>query len=202
MGSFNCTTTKPATTTRPLDVSCRRPPIVPDPTNPQHFNRYTYAGNNPLRYTDPTGHWLETAWDILNIAWDIYEIKQDPGNLWNWAALAVDVGTAILPGVPAFAGMISKGGRVTKFIASHGDEAIDAARAVGHIDEAAQLASRVDEALKAAQELVEVGLGSERSADLINAIAQASTRGDVGSEYVLLGSFPEYIDPDRGSDLL
>jgi RHS repeat-associated protein len=29
--------------------------IVPDPTNPQQFNRYTYALNNALRYTDPTG---------------------------------------------------------------------------------------------------------------------------------------------------
>jgi len=30
--------------------------IVPSPLNPQDFNRYTYAGNNPFRYTDPTGH--------------------------------------------------------------------------------------------------------------------------------------------------
>jgi RHS repeat-associated protein len=31
--------------------------IVPDPTNPQNFNRYSYCLNNPLKYTDPTGHW-------------------------------------------------------------------------------------------------------------------------------------------------
>ncbi|MCR4308079.1 MAG: hypothetical protein NUV80_05980 [Candidatus Berkelbacteria bacterium] len=30
--------------------------IVPDPTNPQALNRYSYVLNNPLKYTDPSGH--------------------------------------------------------------------------------------------------------------------------------------------------
>ena len=30
--------------------------IVPQPGNPQSLNRYSYGLNNPLRYTDPTGH--------------------------------------------------------------------------------------------------------------------------------------------------
>ena len=30
--------------------------IVPNPHDPQSLNRYTYANNNPLMYTDPTGH--------------------------------------------------------------------------------------------------------------------------------------------------
>ncbi len=33
--------------------------IVPEPGNPQALNRYAYAVNNPLRYTDPTGHCAE-----------------------------------------------------------------------------------------------------------------------------------------------
>jgi RHS repeat-associated protein len=30
--------------------------IVPNAYNPQSLNRYSYANNNPLRYTDPSGH--------------------------------------------------------------------------------------------------------------------------------------------------
>jgi hypothetical protein len=31
--------------------------IIPDQTNPQSWDRYSYVNNNPLRYTDPTGHY-------------------------------------------------------------------------------------------------------------------------------------------------
>jgi RHS repeat-associated protein len=30
--------------------------MIPDPYNPQSLNRYAYCLNNPLRYTDPSGH--------------------------------------------------------------------------------------------------------------------------------------------------
>jgi hypothetical protein len=33
--------------------------IVPGYANPQNLNRYSYVTNNPLRYTDPTGHMLD-----------------------------------------------------------------------------------------------------------------------------------------------
>ena len=36
---------------------CSPDPIVPAPGNPQSLNRYSYVYNNPLKYTDPTGHY-------------------------------------------------------------------------------------------------------------------------------------------------
>jgi RHS repeat-associated protein len=33
--------------------------IVPNPTDPQTFNRYSWVLGNPLRYVDPTGFFTE-----------------------------------------------------------------------------------------------------------------------------------------------
>ena len=37
-------------------------PIVPEPGNPQSLNRYSYVYNNPLKFTDPSGH-TARGWD-------------------------------------------------------------------------------------------------------------------------------------------
>lgn len=75
--------------------------IIPDPNNPQSFNRYSYCINNPLKYTDPSGRdyiivagsgsteddyieWIKYLWkngllemgEQVRIVWDI-----DPENL-------------------------------------------------------------------------------------------------------------------------
>ena len=33
--------------------------IIPDPANPQSYNRYSYVNNSPMRFTDPSGHCAE-----------------------------------------------------------------------------------------------------------------------------------------------
>jgi len=126
--------------------------LVPNPGNPQSLNRYAYVVNNPLRYTDPSGHWIETAWDIANIGWDIYEVQRDPGSAWNWAALVLDVGAAVLPVVPGGVGLVVRGGKAL----SHADEVVDAGRvlaeAASHADEAvdvARAANRLDDTMDA-----------------------------------------------------
>jgi len=130
-------------------------PIVPEPGDPRALNRYAYVYNNPLRYTDPSGHWLETAWDILNIGWDLYEVYRDPRNAWNWVALAADVGAAILPAVPGGVGLVVRGGRAAKAgieLATHVDEAADVGRIVA---EAASHADEAADALRAGKEVAQ-----------------------------------------------
>ncbi len=59
--------------------------LVPDPGNPQSLNRYAYTLNNPLRYTDPSGHIAETEIDDANAVlealkrYDVH-VKVD----WGW----------------------------------------------------------------------------------------------------------------------
>jgi RHS repeat-associated protein len=40
------------------------------PLNPQALNRYSYVQNNPVKYTDPSGHYLSFNRDQAGIAWE------------------------------------------------------------------------------------------------------------------------------------
>ena len=63
--------------------------VIPDPTNPQAFNRYSYCLNNPLKYIDPSGHIVEfenedylmglpiEVWAIMSVGSPLYEMAQE-----------------------------------------------------------------------------------------------------------------------------
>jgi RHS repeat-associated protein len=80
-------------------------PLVPDPTNPQALNRFTYVLNNPLKYTDPTGHgWFSKLWrGIKGIFKKVASIISNPRTLFAMAAI---VAASFIIG-PAVGGFVS-----------------------------------------------------------------------------------------------
>jgi RHS repeat-associated protein len=63
--------------------------IVPDPTNPIDWDRYSYARNNPLRYTDSDGHFPIiplliiggiALMKVIDYGWTAYDVYQS-GNV-------------------------------------------------------------------------------------------------------------------------
>ncbi len=95
--------------------------IIPDLYNPQSLNRYSYVLNNPYKYVDPTGHYVETVLDIASISWSIHDIYNDPSSGWNWAALGADIVTTALPFV-AGGGIFVKGAKITDKVVDKGSD--------------------------------------------------------------------------------
>jgi pyocin large subunit-like protein len=62
--------------------------IVPDGKNPQAFNRYSYVGNRPLNFTDPTGHYSEAElikMGVVNGPNTLQQMKEDLNySTWYW----------------------------------------------------------------------------------------------------------------------
>ncbi|HXF85137.1 MAG TPA: RHS repeat-associated core domain-containing protein, partial [Anaerolineales bacterium] len=75
--------------------------IVPSYANPQSLNRYAYANNNPLYYTDPSGHWAETVFDVISLGMTINDIRNEGWTVMNTISLVTDVASIVIPFVPA-----------------------------------------------------------------------------------------------------
>lgn len=96
--------------------------VVQFPGDLQSYNRYSYVQNNPLTYRDPSGHVIETAWDVANIA---IGVKSLIGNIKEG-----NVGSAILDGV----GIVADGAATAlPFIPGGAGTAIKVARATAKI---------------------------------------------------------------------
>jgi RHS repeat-associated protein len=93
--------------------------FVQDYSNPQSLNRYSYCSNNPLKYTDPTGHFLNFIIGAI-IGAATYAITTAVVNAatghewnygWNWGEFGASVGIgALTVGIASLETNVAKAG--------------------------------------------------------------------------------------------
>jgi hypothetical protein len=102
---------------------------VPNPADPQSLNRYSYCLNNPFKYIDPSGHWVDLLFEIAGIGFDIQQLVSEPS--WgNAGFLALDVALAFVPFVPGVVGITTKGGAQAVKTINRIDDAADGLKAI------------------------------------------------------------------------
>jgi RHS repeat-associated protein len=145
--------------------------LLPDPYNPQALNRYSYAQNNPVRYTDPSGHYIESGIDLAFIAMDLNDIRTGNADTWTYVGLGVDLVCLALPG--------ATGGRLAVSALEEG---------VTHADNVGDLFNLMDTTLDA-----------ERKLD--NVIDSGKTANHIGNTGKVLNQLPNVenaqIDPRK-----
>jgi len=84
--------------------------IIPDVFNPQSLNRYSYVLNNPLRYTDPTGH--EGSGESgtgIDTGWGRGEGNPgDPGGPGPYVVLGAGVSLVAITGFDFYCGFFGR----------------------------------------------------------------------------------------------
>jgi RHS repeat-associated protein len=120
--------------------------IVQDFYDPQLLNRYSYVRNNPLKYVDPDGHAVETAWDAFNIALGVQSFGSNIRS-GNYGAAAVDaVGTIIDTAAAAI-----------PFVPGGAGTAIKVIRGTDKVIDSANVARKSDKILDASKSLANTG---------------------------------------------
>mgnify|MGYP001600812842 CR=1 FL=1 len=67
--------------------------IVPEPFNPQALNRYSYCANNPIIYTDPSGHgWAEWIGAGVGAVIGAIAAEEAGGDWWKGAIVGAVAG--------------------------------------------------------------------------------------------------------------
>jgi RHS repeat-associated protein len=139
--------------------------------DPQRWNRYAYARNNPLKYTDPDGRLIDTIADVGFIGWDVFDMgrsayRGEGISGTQWLALGGDVLGAAIPFATGVGVAIRAGAKV--------EHAVDAGRAAeGGVELVQRAMSRAELKATEATGLVRGGReGTHYASDAVNSSAQ------------------------------
>ena len=96
------------------------------------LNLYAYCGNNPVMSIDPSGHWVDTIFDLFSLGISIIEVVINPYDPLNWAGLVGDA-LDLIPFVTGV-GETVKGVKVVAKGVDLADDAYDTVKFVKAVD--------------------------------------------------------------------
>ena len=120
---------------------------------------YHYAGNNPVKYTDPNGRVIETGWDAFNVALDITSFASNmvsgnyAGAAWDLASLLYDGFATATPGLPGGTGSVKL---ISKLSKEYGDDA--AKLVLKYSDDIAEIIFKGGNSAKLGRNLIKSGI--------------------------------------------
>jgi RHS repeat-associated protein len=120
----------------------------------QAWDRYAYANNNPVRYNDPSGHWIETAFDVVSLGFTINDIRNEGFTFWNIVSLVTDVASVILPVVPSGLSHAIRAGKAADKVVDSIDNAADIYKVADNLRDTITATSHADEVLDSSRAVV------------------------------------------------
>jgi len=147
------------------------------------MNWYAYCGNNPIIYVDPSGKWLETAWDVFNVVAGVTSCiaNINQGN-YGWAALdaagvVYDVVATAVPFLPGGASAGFKAARAGNTVMDSFDVAKDVIRIANKTNDVAKVVDNTADATSYGRKLHKtVGNAMEDKLDNLGNYAKGANR--------------------------
>ena len=138
-----------------------------DPKLPQSWNRFSYSLNNPLKIVDRDGRVWDYALDVVGLAYDVYQLYQEPS--WgNAGALALDVVLAVAPVVPTTGALK---------LASEGGQLV-----AGRVADGISITSRIGQDKSLARLAEEAGASVQKSLDhLVGELMKGNLSPGIGT---------------------
>ena len=116
------------------------------------YNMYAYCSNNPVMFTDSSGNWIESGFDILSLGFSILDVACNPYDIMAWIGLIGD--TVDLIPIVSGVGETVRAIRGTRKVAEAVIETVDT------VHDVSRAADKVDDTIDTYKALKKINKGN------------------------------------------